>query len=83
MPIYPWLIFLHVLGVRSFLLAHGASAGVAFNLGREKEVARIRALLELSKGAVGTMNSSLLLVLVTGIASGFLSDWWGQYWIWA
>jgi hypothetical protein len=80
---YRWLIFLHVLGVCGLLLAHGASAGVAFKVRREKDIERIRVLLELSKGALGTMHTSLLIVLITGIAAGFLGDWWGHYWIWA
>ncbi len=29
---YPWLVFLHLLGVFGFLLAHGASASASFAL---------------------------------------------------
>lgn len=84
---YSWLIFAHVLGVFGFLLAHGASAAVAFKLRRERHRGcnpeRIRPLLELSQGSTVVMSSSLVIVLGTGVAAGFLGDWWGQYWIWA
>jgi len=35
--VYPWLVFLHVLGVFVFLLAPGVSAGVGFKLRREMD----------------------------------------------
>jgi hypothetical protein len=79
---YPWLIFAHVLGVFGFLLAHGASAAVAFKLRRERSLERVRALLELSQGSTVMMSGSLVVVLATGVAAGFLGNWWGQYWIW-
>src|SRR6478609_7482514 len=44
---YRWLVFLHVLAVFGFLLAHGTAIAVAFRLRREREVARIRVLLDL------------------------------------
>jgi hypothetical protein len=84
---YQWLIFLHVLGVFAFLLAHGASAAVAFKPRRERRCGckpeRIRPLLELSQGTTAVMGGSLVVVLGTGVAAGILGNWWGQYWIWA
>ena len=80
--LYPILNFLHVLGVFSFLMAHGVSAGVAFALRRERNLERVRALLSLSGGSYGLMYLSLLVLLLTGIITGFLGKWWGQGWIW-
>lgn len=80
---YRWLIFLHVLGVFGFLLAHGASAIMTLQLRKEHDLMRIRALLDLSSNSRGLMNGSLMLVLVTGIIGGFMGNWWGQGWIWA
>ena len=34
---YSWIVFVHVLGVFGFLLAHGAAAVVAFRLRGERE----------------------------------------------
>jgi hypothetical protein len=83
MPMYQWLVFTHVLGVFGFLLAHGASAAVAFKVRGESDVARVRALLELSRGASAVGNVSLLVLLAAGIAAGFVGGWWGEGWIWA
>ena len=47
---YQWLVFAHVLGVFGFLLAHGTAAAVAFALPRQREVERVRVLLDLSRG---------------------------------
>jgi hypothetical protein len=80
---YNWLVFLHVLGTFGFLLSHGASATVAFQLRRERNRERICALLELSGASYGVMYSSLGLLLLTGIVTGFLGRWWRYVWIWA
>ena len=79
---YQWLVFTHVLGVFGFLLAHGASAAVAFKLRGERAVERVRALLDLSRGAAAVANASLLVLLAAGIAAGFMGGWWGRGWIW-
>lgn len=80
---YQWLVFTHVLSVFGFLLAHGASAAVAFKVRGEREIARVRALLDLSKGAGAVGNVFLLVLLAAGIAAGFMGGWWGHGWIWA
>lgn len=80
---YNIIIFLHVVGVFAFLLAHGASNAVAFALLKEQNMERVRALLMLSPSTFGMMYGGLLLILVTGIAGGFMLNWWGQGWIWA
>lgn len=80
---YNIIIFLHVVGVFVFLLAHGASNAVAFALRKERNPERVRALLELSPSTFGMMYGGLALILVTGIAGGFLLNWWSHGWIWA
>jgi len=80
--LYQWLVFTHVLGVFGFLLAHGASAAIAFRLRGEREVAPVRALLDLSRSAAIVANASLLALLAAGIAAGFMGGWWSRGWIW-
>jgi len=80
---YEGIIFLHVVGVLIFVLAHGASNAVAFALRKERNMERVRALLMLSPGTFGMMYGGLLLILASGIAGGFMQSWWGQGWIWA
>lgn len=80
---YNIVIYLHVLGVFLFLLAHGASNAVAFALRGERNMERVRGLLMLSPHSFGMMWGGLLLILVSGIIGGFLQNWWSQGWIWA
>jgi hypothetical protein len=79
---YAWVIFLHVVSVFGFLFAHGASAFVMFRVRAEREPARIHALLDLSSGVSGLMGMMGLLLLLSGIAGGFMGGWWGRGWIW-
>lgn len=67
---YEFVIFLHVVGVFLFLLAHGASNAVAFALRKERNMERVRALLMLSPSTFGMMYGGLLLILITGLVGG-------------
>jgi hypothetical protein len=80
---YPWLVYLHLLSLFGFLLAHGASSSASFALRRERNLERIRALLELSGNSFGVMYVSLLVLLLSGVSAGVIGHWWGQIWIWA
>ena len=80
---YQWLVFAHILGIFGFLLAHGTAAAVAFALRRQREVERVRVLLDLSRGVTMVASVSLLALLAAGITAGFMGNWWGQGWIWA
>jgi hypothetical protein len=79
------LIFLHVSFVMLFVLVHGASAVIAFQLRRERDPARIAALLDASRVAVNSwvMIVGMLGFLVTGIWLGFIGGYWDRIWLWA
>ena len=79
---YTWMVFLHLLGVFGFLLSHGASASASFALRRERNLDKIRALLDLSSGSFNLMYLSLLILLASGIIAGFMGQWWNRGWIW-
>ncbi len=81
---YQWLVYIHVLATFAFLLTHGVSSVVALRLRKQRDPAVARAWLELnaSGGVVAALYGSLLMLLVSGIISGFLGDWWGRGWIW-
>jgi len=53
---YPWFVYLHILGIFGFLLAHGASAAAAFALRRERNLERVRVLLDLSTSTLSRFN---------------------------
>jgi hypothetical protein len=79
---YRWIVFLHVTSAFVFLLTHGASAVVSFRLRDERDLQRIRALLELSSYPWNAMFGTLLLMLISGVVTGFMGHWWGKGWIW-
>ena len=74
--------FLHVLGALGFLAAHGTTAAVALRLRRERDPAKIRLLLGLSRSTRPWMSISLLLLFVAGVTAGFQGHWWDSGWIW-
>jgi predicted integral membrane protein DUF2269 len=80
---YEWTKLIHVASAFGFILAHGASAAVALQLRRERDPGRVSALLDLSRGAMGTATwIAALVMLLSGIWLGFQADWWGRVWIW-
>jgi MFS family permease len=80
---YPWIVFIHAATVLLFFIAHGASMAVAFTIRNEQNPDRLRALLDLSRAAIGPAVSALAAIgILTGIVAGFMGDWWGQLWIW-
>jgi plastocyanin len=81
--VHRWWVFLHIIGVFGFLMAHGVSAYVTLRLPKERQPARVSQLLELSASSVGFMWNSIGVLLVGGIAAGFTGHFWGQGWIWA
>jgi hypothetical protein len=80
--IYSWSVFLHILFAFIFFFAHGTSMAIAFLLPREKDPARMKALLDVSGITILPLGVSLLGLLVTslhmGIAAGWIrTGWWG------
>jgi len=79
---HKWLVFLHVLGVMGFMLAHGGTTAMTFLLRRQQDPDRMRALLDLSGASWPAFAISLLLLFMSGIVAGFSGRWWGEGWIW-
>ena len=77
-----WLIFVHVLAALTLFLAHGTSAAMAFQVRKEKDFARIRALLDLSESTMIVMGVSFLIMGLTGVILPFLIHIWNRGYIW-
>lgn len=75
---YNWWVFIHIVGVVGFVLAHGASTGVALQIRRERSGDRLRTLLELSASTTVAFYVSTLLLLLGGIAAGIDGQWFDQ-----
>lgn len=77
-----WLVFVHILAALTFFLAHGTSAAMAFQVRKETDFARIRALLDLSWSTMIVMGVSFLIMGLTGIILPFLVHIWNKGYIW-
>ncbi|MEW6241712.1 MAG: hypothetical protein AB1564_12975 [Chloroflexota bacterium] len=81
--LYQLVVFLHVVSVLGYLLAHGVSASVSYAIKKERDVNRVRALLDLSAASYPAMLWTLLAVIVFGLAAAFLNMvWWKFGWVW-
>lgn len=79
---YPWVVLAHVIGAFGFVLAHGVSVFVAFRMRADRRPEQVAAMMGLSSASFGLMYPSLLLLLIAGIAGGFMGNWWGEAWLW-
>jgi plastocyanin len=81
--LYRWWVFVHVVGVFGFLITHGVSMYVTFELRSVRDPDRVVALLELSARSIRAFYWSLGLLLLGGVVAGFLGHWWSYAWIWS
>ena len=77
-----WLVFLHILSAITFFLAHGTSAAMAFQVRKETDFNRIRALLDLSLSTLIVMGVSFLILGLTGLILPFMIHIWNKVYIW-
>ncbi len=77
-----WIKYIHVLAGFMFLLGHGASVFVAFQLKKTKDLERMKVLMDVSAAGWPVMMLSLLVLMIAGIISGFLIGAWDRLWIW-
>lgn len=82
MPYIKWIVFLHVAGTFMFVAGHGVSMFVAFQLRKERDRARLGALLDLSGWSLGTAGIGLLVLFLSGILAGIVLGSFGKAWIW-
>ncbi|HLO13574.1 MAG TPA: hypothetical protein VK206_02005 [Anaerolineales bacterium] len=77
-----WLVFVHILTAITFFIAHGTSAAMAFQIRKETEFPRIRAMLDLSWSTMILMGVSFMLMGLTGLVLPFLVHIWNKGYIW-
>lgn len=78
-----WLVYIHILSAITFFLAHGVSAAMAFQVRKETDFTRIRALLDLSLSSVMFALIAFLVMGLTGVVLPFLVHIWNKGYIWA
>ncbi len=80
---YHWVVFLHVTVMFVFLIQHGAEIISTFKLRQQKEPEGIFATYSfMPDNNSRNLRITYLLIIVTGIAAGFISTWWRQGWMW-
>jgi hypothetical protein len=77
---YQWVAWLHVLFAFVFIFAHGVSMATAFLLPHEKNVDKMKLLLDLPNITIIPLGVSLLGLLVTSIYMGGTAGWWKTGW---
>ena len=80
--IYEWIVFVHVFSVFGFLISHGASAAIGFRLREERNLERLRALLDLSARSYRGLIITFFLILGSGGILGWMGGWWQFGWFW-
>ena len=70
---YQGLVFLHIVGVVIFAIAHGVSMFAAFRVRHETDPAVVAAVLGMSKSAVLVAYLGLLLLLIGGLGAAWQS----------
>jgi hypothetical protein len=82
-PLYPWIVLVHVTAAFAFVMAHGVAVFAGFRVRQERDHARIAALLDLSTASIGLMYGALLVVVVAGLVAGGIGGWLGRLWPWS
>lgn len=77
-----WLVFIHILSALTFFLAHGTSAAMAFQIRKETNIERIKAMLDLSGTTMILMFISFLVLGISGLILPFLFHFWNTGWVW-
>ena len=80
--LYPWFVFAHILGAFMFASSHGVSVWLANEIGKQRDPARISALLELSTASLAGLAAGLALLLAGGGVAGIVGGHYARWWIW-
>jgi len=80
---YLWVVYLHVIVIFLFLIQHAVDIFVTFRLRDQKEPEGIYATYSfMLDNNTRNLRITFSLIILTGIAAGFISTWWKQGWMW-
>lgn len=83
MDLYGSVVLGHVVAVILGLGAHGASAFAMFRVRRERDRARMAAILEVSSSSLFVASIGLLVAIVLGIIAAVMGGHFSRFWPWA
>jgi Predicted integral membrane protein (DUF2269) len=79
--LYPWFVFVHLVGLLVFVGAHGFSMVMSFRIRSERTVDTVVADLATSQTATKVATGGFLLLAIGGIAAATTADWWSKPWV--
>lgn len=80
---YNWVVYLHVAVIFIFLIQHAAEILVTFKLREQKEPEGVFTTYAfMLDNNSRNLRITYSLIIVTGMAAGFISTWWRQGWMW-
>ncbi len=79
---YDLWLFVHIGGLLLFVAGHGISAATGMRLRRERQPARMSALLDASASARPLTYAGMLLLGVGGFADATIGHLWSEAWVW-
>jgi hypothetical protein len=72
----------HFAGIVVFVAGHGVSTAVTLRLPRERDRARLEALLALSRSSIAWSNGGLAVLVLGGVANWVRGGYARQGWLW-
>lgn len=78
----PALVLVHVLSAFAFVLVHGPSVFALWALRRERDPARVAALLDASRAASSATWAASAAVGTTGLLLAAIQHAWRLSWVW-
>jgi hypothetical protein len=80
--VYQWFVFTHLVGLVLFVLAHGASAFVSWQIRTLRDPDVVSGYLTMSQQATRAAYVGLLLLLLGGAAAATEAGLWSKPWVW-
>jgi hypothetical protein len=78
---HEWVLFLHLAAVLAFLTAHGIQVAVMWRMRGAADPQESLTLLDVLPNVL-LMRVTLAVVVVSGLAAGFIEPWWQSWWMW-
>ena len=79
--LYPWFVFIHIVGLVLFAMGHGVAAVMAFRVRAVPQARAVAGALQAGSIALGPMYIGLVLLIVGGLGAAAGANLWGEPWI--
>jgi hypothetical protein len=80
--VFVFWLYVHIGGLLLFVAGHGISAATGMRLRRERDPARMSALLDASASTRWMTFAGIILLGVGGFADATIGHHWSEGWVW-